>query len=241
MAAKPVPAPVPVPVPVPAYLPRVPVQARAQRTRAALLLATERELSERGHAATTAQSIAARAGVATGSFYQYFADKDAALRDVAAERLHALERRLLALEPASSLKTRPDPRSSVLALLDSVLDYHREDRGLHAVLTERRHVDAELDRLTHASEQRMVQQLERGLNGLGLRGDLEARAFVLYGLIEGCVHAHVLATPMLPDARLRTALCDAVLAVALDATPARTKTKTTPAKTKTRASRARQR
>ena len=221
MAAK----PVPVPVPVPEYAPRVPVQARALRTRAALLLAAERELSERGHAATTAQSIAARAGVATGSFYQYFADKDAALRDVAAERLHALERRLLALEPASSLKTRRDPRRSVLALLDEVLDYHREDRGLHAVLTERRHVDAELDRLTHASEQRMVGQLTQLLKALGARGDLPARAFVLYGSIEGCVHAHVLATPMLSDERLRDALCDAVLAVALPEKTARKNTR----------------
>jgi AcrR family transcriptional regulator len=228
--------------PVPAYAPRVPVQARALRTRAALLLAAERELSERGHAATTAQSIAARAGVATGSFYQYFADKDAALRDVAAERLHALERRLLAFGPESSAKTPRDARSAVLAILDSVLDYHREDRGLHAVLTERRHVDAELDRLTHASEQRMLQHLEHLLRGLGLRGDLEARAFVLYGLIEGCVHAHVLATPVLPDARLREALCDAVLAVALGVSKPRTKTKTTPkAKTSSRAPRVRRR
>jgi len=215
------------PVSAPAHAARLPVQARAVRTRAALLEAAERELSERGHAATTAHSIAARAGVATGSFYQYFADKDAALRDVAAERLLALEQRLLALEPSSSAKPGRDPRASVLAILDSVLDYHREDRGLHAVLTERRHVDAELDRLTHASEQRLVRHLEQRLRGLGLRGDLEARAFVLYGLIEGCVHAHVLAPPMLPDARLREALCEAVLAVALGATKPATRSKTT--------------
>ena len=212
---------------------RVPVQARALRTRAALLEAAERELSERGHAATTAQSIAARAGVATGSFYQYFADKDAALRDVAAERLDALERRLLALDSPLAAKTPRDPRRAVLAILDSVLDYHREDRGLHAVLTERRHVDAELDRLTHASEQRLVQHLEQLLRRLSVRGDLEARAFVLYGLIEGCVHAHVLATPMLPDVRLRKALCDAVLAVATSPSAAAT-TSTTTSTTKTK-------
>lgn len=223
-------------VPAPAHAPRVPVQARALRTRAALLEAAERELSERGHAATTAQSIAARAGVATGSFYQYFADKDAALRDVAAERLHALEQRLLALGPLTPTVPARDARRAVLAILDAVLDYHREDRGLHAVLTERRHVDPQLDRLTHASERRLVQHLTQLLSGLGLRGDLEARAFVLYGLIEGCVHAHVLATPMLPDARLREALCDAVLAVAGVSTRPATKPKTT-----ARAARARKR
>jgi AcrR family transcriptional regulator len=193
---------------------RVPVQARARRTRAALLQAAERELSEHGHAATTAQSIARRAGVATGSFYQYFTDKDAVLRDLAAERLHALERRLLGLAPAGSDPSSAQPRPAVLRIVDTVLEYHREDRGLHTVLTERRHADVELDRLTHASERRLVQHLVRTLRGLGLRGDLEARAFVLYGLIEGCVHAHVLTTPMLSDARFRQALCSAVLAVA---------------------------
>jgi AcrR family transcriptional regulator len=200
-------------LPVPAL--RVPVQARAQRTRAALLAAAERELSERGHQATTAHSIAVRAGVATGSFYQYFADKDAALRELAESRLHALEVRLLSLGPLRPSELPRDPRRSVLAILDAVLDYHREDRGLHAVLTERRHVDAELDRLAHASEQRLVQHLTELLAALGVRGDVEARAFVVYGLVEGCVHAHVLATPMLSDERLRQSLCDAVLAVAL--------------------------
>jgi AcrR family transcriptional regulator len=199
-------------LPAPAL--RVPVQARALRTRAALLAAAERELSERGHQATTAQSIAARAGVATGSFYQYFADKDAALRELATSRLHALEVRLLALGPLRPTELPRDPRRPVLAILDAVLDYHREDRGLHAVLTERRHVDAELDRLTHASEQRMVQHLTELLAALGVRGDVQARAFVVYGLVEGCVHAHVLATPMLSDERLRQSLCDALLAVA---------------------------
>ena len=221
MPAKPLPASEPAPV----HTLRVPVQARALRTRAALLAAAEQELSERGHAASTAQSIAARAGVATGSFYQYFADKDAALRDVAATRLQALEQRLSALRPLNPKTPRTAPRRAVLAMLDAVLDYHREDRGLHAVLTERRHVDAELDRLTHASEQRMVGQLTQLLKALGARGDLPARAFVLYGSIEGCVHAHVLATPMLSDERLRGALCDAVLAVALPEKTARKNTR----------------
>jgi len=198
---------------------RVPVQARALRTRAALLQAAERELSEHGHAATTAQSIARRAGVATGSFYQYFTDKDAVLRDLAGERLRALEQRLLGLASAGPETSTADPRSGVLRIVDTVLEYHREDRGLHAVLTERRHADAELDRLTHASERRLVQHLARTLRALGLGGDLEARAFVLYGLIEGCVHAHVLATPMLSDARFRQALCNAVLAVASAESP----------------------
>ena len=60
---------------------RVPTQARAQRTRAALVAAAQNEFSEHGYAKTTAKRIAKAAGVSTGSFYQYFTDKDAVVRE----------------------------------------------------------------------------------------------------------------------------------------------------------------
>ena len=70
---------------------RQPTQARAQRTRQALLDAAAKEFSQRGYAATTSKSIAARAKVATGSFYQYFSNKDLALRELARARIADLE------------------------------------------------------------------------------------------------------------------------------------------------------
>ena len=54
---------------------RTPTQARAHKTRAALVEAAQAEFAESGYAGTTAKSIAKRAGVSTGSFYQYFTDK----------------------------------------------------------------------------------------------------------------------------------------------------------------------
>ena len=187
---------------------RVPVQARAHRTRAALLAAAEQDFGARGYAAATARSIAHRAGVATGSFYQYFLDKNAALLAVAEQRMQTLELEL------QSLVTARTPRAAVLAIIDTVVAYHTDDRALHAVLTERRHADPQLEQLTQASEQRFVANIERMLRAFGQSGDLSARGFMLFGLIEGTVHAHVLGTPFLSDARFRAALCDAVLAIA---------------------------
>jgi AcrR family transcriptional regulator len=192
---------------------RVPVQARALRTREALLEAAQREFETRGYAQTTARSIAERAGVATGSFYQYFPDKDAALRTLAAQRMDALATAIAELE-RQPRKSR-DPKAAVLATIDLVIDYHRESPGLHAVLTERRHADPELDRLTAASEARFVQHVERVLAKASRVGDREATAFVLFGLIEGAVHAHVLGAARVSDKRFRAALCDAVIAVAV--------------------------
>lgn len=58
---------------------RQPRQARAQATVAALVEAMAQVLSQHGEKGLTTQRIAERAGVSIGTFYQYFADRDALL------------------------------------------------------------------------------------------------------------------------------------------------------------------
>ncbi len=201
---------------------RQPQQDRAVRTRAALLGAAAKEFSAHGYAATTAKSIAARAGVATGSFYQYFTNKDAALRELAASRAAStLTSTVGAVEAAAEapLPADADVRGLVRALLRqvvvSVIDLHRNDPGLHAVLAERRHVDADLDALTSGQERALVERVTGLLRRWGHPGDPAATAFVLFGMLEGTVHAHVLGQPHTDDASLIEALTDALLRVAL--------------------------
>ena len=200
---------------------RVPSQTRAIRTRHALLAAAEREFSERGYAATTAKSIADRAEVATGSFYQYFESKDALLRELASQRLADISERSLALLE-SAPREASDPfeqaRTRMRAVVGLVMDAHREDPGLHAVLTERRHADRELDAITSAGERRMVERISALLERWGTSGDTLAKAFVLFGMIEGSVHAHVLGEPVVSGTRFVAALVDALLQVALPPT-----------------------
>lgn len=201
---------------------RTPRQSRAVRTRAALLAAAAREFSAGGYAATTAKSIAARAGVATGSFYQYFLNKDAALRELAASRAAStLASTVGAVEAAADapLPDVADVREIVRGLLRqvviAVIDLHRDDPGLHAVLAERRHVDPELDALTTAQERALVDRVTALLQRWGHPDDPTATAFVLFGMLEGTVHAHVLGQPHTDDDRLIAALTDALLRVAL--------------------------
>ncbi len=197
---------------------RVPQQPRAIRTRAKLLAAAQREFSERGHGGATARSIAQRAGVATGSFYQYFRDKDAALRELGAARLAQISREVLGhLEPqgADGSSERGQVRGRLRALVETLMAYHREDRGLHAVLTERRAHDPELDRLTTEGERALVGALAATLARWGHSGDHEATAFVLFGMVEAAVHAHCLGHPLVSDERLIDALLDALVHVAL--------------------------
>jgi AcrR family transcriptional regulator len=196
--------------PVPATASRLPTQARAQRTRRALLSAAAREFSRSGYAATTAKSIADRAEVAVGSFYQYFANKDVVLHELASVRLSAIGAATLAR--LECVEVARDAMPVVLGeVVDAVVQYHREDPGLHAVLSERRHVDAALDELLSAGESAFVDRVAELLPRWDYPGDASALAFVLFHMLEGSVHAHVLGRPRVDDERFRRALVDALV------------------------------
>ncbi|MCB9586267.1 MAG: TetR/AcrR family transcriptional regulator [Polyangiaceae bacterium] len=199
---------------------RKPSQSRAKRTRASLVAAAEAEFTAHGYAQTTARSIAERAGVATGTFYQYFGDKDVMLRELADVRQQRIAREAVEVlgDDVRDVKGREllaAVRSRMTRIVLMVMDYHRENPGLHAVLTERRHADSDLDQLTSLGEQALVHQVAQLLARWGFAGDTTATAFVLFGMVEGSVHAHVLGTSVVDDDRFTSALVDALIRVAL--------------------------
>ena len=197
---------------------RTPTQARAQRTRKALLEAAALEFSQRGYAQTTSKSIAARAKVATGSFYQYFSNKDLVLRELARQRIDRLEQGSLAWLPSPRSFGNHSGRDALIpaigGIVDLVIAQHRADPGLHAVLSERRHIDEELDALTSAFEARLIGHASAWLEVWNSPGDPKATAFILFGMLEGSVHAHVLGHAHLDDARFRAALIESLVRVA---------------------------
>jgi len=98
---------------------RMPRQARAKATVAAILEAAVQILDQRGADALTTNSVAERAGVSIGTLYQYFPDKHAILLaaaklefDDASPRRRALLEALmnliegLGVRPASGRATR---------------------------------------------------------------------------------------------------------------------------------------
>jgi AcrR family transcriptional regulator len=197
---------------------RTPTQARATRTRAALLEAARAEFSQRGYANTTARSIAQRAGAASGSFYQYFNDKDEVLLELVTERAARLMQLALtrfgALGSIQSMAQAAD-QSALVEIVDLVIELHREDPGFHAVLTEREHADPKVHAHAQRSLNAFVQLIAGLLTQLGYRGDVHARAFAMYGLVEGSVHAHVLVQPVLSDDGLRAELVAALTVLAM--------------------------
>jgi AcrR family transcriptional regulator len=122
---------------------RVPRQARAERTVSTLLDAAATEFDEVGYDAATLTAIAARAGIAIGSLYQYFPDKSAVALALADRyRTAMIERLTPLLAEAADLKTDRlvarmfdvmikliAERPAFLPLVTAPVDYSRHKEG----------------------------------------------------------------------------------------------------------------
>jgi AcrR family transcriptional regulator len=103
-------------------------QARAERTRAALLRGAREVFEERGFLDARISEICERAGVAYGSFYTHFADKDAIFAELIDEMLGTL----LAVMRAEPLHG-DGPRARIAGANRAYLRAYREHAGLMAV------------------------------------------------------------------------------------------------------------
>jgi len=109
-------------------------RARKAATRATLRRAAREAIAEHGFAAVTVGDIAARAGVAHGTFYVHFASKEAVLDDLLAETNQALAARLAQLMAAAGPASL---RDSIAAAADGFFDHFARHRDLVAAYAER--------------------------------------------------------------------------------------------------------
>lgn len=170
-----------------------PKQERAIRKRNALLESACEEFSGKGFEATTAKSIADRAGVATGTFYQYFHNKDDVLLEVTRQRFESLHANLQvpALDMAvASRQTSSGIQAIFREALTFLYDFHKQEAGLHDVLEYRRRVDPALAKLMDDGEAVLMERV-RAFVARYVREQVETTAFCLFGMAEGIVHRHV--------------------------------------------------
>lgn len=172
----------------------LPTQDRALRKRAALLAAALCEFSESGFETATAKSIAARAGVATGTFYQYFENKNDILCVLAAERFDQLHANITVFEPGTITAGSGTGNKSVEELFSEVLlfvyDFHEQDPELHQVLEQRRSVDSELSNILSEGEVVLQERVLRFVQSFNMP-QAELVAQNLFAMAEGLVHRHV--------------------------------------------------
>ena len=101
---------------------RIPHQARATETVAAILEGAAQVLEAGGLPAFTTNAVAERAGVSIGTLYQYFADKSALLRALAEREMTAT---LAAVAKALRSETDPSVEGRVRATVRAMVNAFR--------------------------------------------------------------------------------------------------------------------
>ena len=111
---------------------RIPHQARAAETVAAILEGAAQVLEAGGLAGFTTNRVAERAGVSIGTLYQYFADKNALLRALAERELDAA---LAAVAKALRGEIDTTKEGRVRAMVRAIVHaFHGRQRALKAVV-----------------------------------------------------------------------------------------------------------
>lgn len=109
---------------------RIPRQARAEETVAAILEGAAQILEAGGLAAFTTNAVAERAGVSIGTLYQYFGDKGALLRSLGEREMRAA---LGAIGRAMDREAQPVERER--AVIRAIINaFHGRQRARKAVL-----------------------------------------------------------------------------------------------------------
>lgn len=175
---------------------RIPKQKRSLMKYEALLRAALTEFSEHGYTATTSKTIAARADVATGSFYQYFDDKNDILYRIVSDRFETLKTRYFELS-----ENTPDNhhdlnylRDNIGRILEVMIAFHQEMSGFHALIHHRRHIDPKLDAIIRGFDQAFEDRVSV-LVKLYKPKTAKASSFVVKSIAEGIVHGFVFDKP----------------------------------------------
>ena len=168
-----------------------PQQARAIQKRQSLLDCARMEFEEKGFEKATARTIAERAGVATGTFYQYFSNKDELLRELTDQRF---AEHFANIEVPSVRDVQAMARDNLRPLFQQVLEYlyafHAEEKGFHSVLDQRRGADPLLDNRIREHESVLLARTEQVIRRAGVR-PAEPVAYCVFSMAEGLVHRHV--------------------------------------------------
>ena len=168
-----------------------PIQARAKRTREKLMTALEALLKIKEFEHISIADIAKEAGVAVGSVYTHFKDKEAFLSELLDNRMALLEERLVIAEANTGetlLKAAPDLRSAINVAVESAYMQVQTDahiiRALHTqARLQAEHPDGKQMHLAKRAQSRATDLL-RNYSDEIVHDDLEAAAQLMYYVLN---------------------------------------------------------
>lgn len=145
---------------------RAALSPRGERTRAALVKAARKVFERDGFLDARITDITAEAGVATGSFYTYFAGKEEAFAAVMDE----LEEEMLHPELVDAPADRDDPVAMIEATNRAYLDAYHRNAKLMGLIEQVALVDPQFHELRMRRTRAFTQRNARALRRLQERG-----------------------------------------------------------------------
>ncbi|WP_346838014.1 TetR/AcrR family transcriptional regulator [Microbulbifer sp. SAOS-129_SWC] len=163
----------------PAAKPGLPKTARGARTRARILKAAEETFGSAGFHRASIADITRTAGVALGSFYNYFAGKEDVLRELVKHMGRQLRAHLEAETAAAANRLQAEEQG-----LRAFLQYLRANPALYRVLQEAQFVDEAIYRdYYQAFGERYLNMLASASGKGEIRpGNNEVRVWALMGM-----------------------------------------------------------
>ena len=169
---------------------RPPQQARSRRTRQKLIEAAVDCFERHGFDETTTAMIAAEAGVAVGTVYNYFTDK----REIILELLHQSDREvaeevIAQLEPSSWLGTT-DPRDRTRTLIDAIFHTQKLRPGIQRILWAQYFKDPEFQEPFEALRRRLSEAIDAFIAAVDEAGlcrpdlDRDMASFVVLNAVQ---------------------------------------------------------
>lgn len=165
----------------------LPTQQRALAKRNALICAAEHCFAKLGYEGCTAKIVAEHAEVATGTFYQYFDNKDDMLHTLAEQWFFELEH---TLDDHQSSPPTTDIEARLENSLRFIYDFHEQKPELHQIFEHRRNVDGTLADILNRGEAKLQQHVAQFVHALKLP-NADLVAYNLFAMAEGVVHRHV--------------------------------------------------
>lgn len=191
---------------------RVPKQNRGIETKDRILNAAEDLFSEKGYYSTNSKQIAARAGVAIGSFYSYFKDKKAVFFEVL-DRYNQRVMERVSLPPAGKGASWKSGRELLNHLLKTVLKAHDLSPQFHRETTVMRYSDPDVEAFFDQEDEKMISRIESFFNlfekELRIK-DKRAAAMVIHDAMEEVIHSIKIFGAKIPAKRLLKELEDMI-------------------------------
>ncbi|PKL38446.1 MAG: hypothetical protein CVV44_11205 [Spirochaetae bacterium HGW-Spirochaetae-1] len=174
---------------------RNPVQKRGIETKKKIIEAAEALFAEKGYHKTNALEIAARAEVATGSFYGYFNNKKEVLVEVIRNfYAHASEKvlnRYQAQVQGTTADNYREGKKLIHFMIEALYTAHEVNPALHRELLAMVLLDKEIEHINREEEQKVITAMTSLLNAYSGHvrvKDVEAAAFLLYRVSEEIIH-----------------------------------------------------